>query len=336
MNNKHLAIAIVNWHWTMANPPSKSSYLPNFNLVCTMWDPYKKGFKAYLQLERSLSENSVEAYLHDVEMLTQYLQVKNDLKTPQDVELKDLQHFLKWITELGMSAGSQARIISGLRQFYKYCLLEQVTTVDPTALLEAPKLKRALPDTLSYAEIESIINKIDLSKPEGGRNKAILETMYSCGLRVSELVNLKLSNLHLDVGFIRVIGKGDKERLVPIGSSAIKYIDIYRENIRVHVQPKKGKEDFLFLNKYGNELSRVMIFLIIKRLAGMAGIKKNISPHTFRHSFATHLVEGGADLRAVQEMLGHESITTTEIYTHLDREYLRKTLEKFHPGFGKK
>jgi integrase/recombinase XerD len=301
-----------------------------------MWDPYKKGFKAYLQLERSLSENSVEAYLHDVEMLTQFLQTSKDLKTPQDVELKDLQQFLKWITELQMSAGSQARIISGLRQFYKYCLLEQVTTKDPTALLEAPKLKRALPDTLSYAEIERIINQIDLSKPEGGRNKAILETMYSCGLRVSEVVNLKLSNLHLDVGFIRVIGKGDKERLVPIGSSAIKYIDIYTSNIRVHVQPKKGKEDFLFLNKYGNELSRVMIFLIIKQLAGMAGIKKNISPHTFRHSFATHLVEGGADLRAVQEMLGHESITTTEIYTHLDREYLRKTLEKFHPGFGKK
>lgn len=316
--------------------PSKSSYLPNFNYGFSMWDPYKKGFKAYLQLERSLSENSVDAYLHDVEMLTQYLQVTNDLKTPQEVELKDLQQFLKWITELGMSAGSQARIISGLRQFYKYCLLEQVTTVDPTALLEAPKLKRALPDTLSYEEIESMIGQIDLSKPEGGRNKAIIETMYSCGLRVSEVVNLKLSNLYLDVGFIRVIGKGDKERLVPIGSSAIKYINIYTQTIRVHVQPKKGKEDFLFLNKYGNELTRVMIFLIIKQLAMLAGIKKNISPHTFRHSFATHLVEGGADLRAVQEMLGHESITTTEIYTHLDREYLRKTLEKFHPGFGKK
>ncbi len=301
-----------------------------------MWEPYKKGFKAYLQLEKSLSENSVLAYLHDVDMLTQYLQFANNLKAPADLTLKDLQQFLKWITELGLSAGSQARIISGLRQFYKYCLLEQITVKDPTALLEAPRLKRSLPDTLSYEEIESIINKIDLSKPEGGRNKAILETMYSCGLRVSELVNLKLSNLFLDVGFIRVIGKGDKERLVPIGSSAIKYINIYKDDIRVHLKIKPGKEDFLFLNKYGNELSRIMIFLIIKDLAMKAEIKKNISPHTFRHSFATHLVEGGADLRAVQEMLGHESITTTEIYTHLDREFLRKTLEQFHPGFGKK
>lgn len=301
-----------------------------------MWEPQKKGFKAYLQLERSLSENSVEAYLHDVEMLTQYLQLTNDLKTPADIALKDLQHFLKWITELGLSSGSQARIISGLRQFYKYCLIEQISTKDPTALLEGPKLKRALPDTLSYDEIESIINEIDLSKPEGGRNKAIIETMYSCGLRVSEVVNLKLSNLYLDVGFIRVIGKGDKERLVPIGSSAIKYINIYKDDIRVHVPVKTGKEDFLFLNRRGQELSRVMIFLIIKELAKQAGIRKNISPHTFRHSFATHLVEGGADLRAVQEMLGHESITTTEIYTHLDREFLRKTLEQYHPGFGKK
>ncbi|TWI85227.1 integrase/recombinase XerD [Lacibacter cauensis] len=301
-----------------------------------MWDPYKKGFKAYLQLERSLSDNSVEAYLHDVEMLTQYLQHINDLKNPSELVLKDLQQFVKWIAELGMSAGSQARIISGLRQFYKYCLLEQISTTDPTALLEAPKLKRTLPDTLSYEEIESMINQIDLSKPEGGRNKAILETMYSCGLRVSEVVNLKLSNLFLDVGFIRVIGKGDKERLVPIGSSAVKYIEIYVNNIRVHVQPKKGKEDYVFLNRRGDELTRVMIFLIIKELARKAGIEKNISPHTFRHSFATHLVEGGADLRAVQEMLGHESITTTEIYTHLDREFLRKTLEQYHPGFGKK
>jgi integrase/recombinase XerD len=301
-----------------------------------MWEPYKKGFKAYLQLEKSLSENSVDAYLHDVDMLTQYLQISNDLKSPADLTLKDLQQFLKWITELGLSAGSQARIISGLRQFYKYCLLEQITAKDPTALLEAPKLKRLLPDVLSYDEIENILSKIDLSKPEGGRNKAIIETMYSCGLRVSEAVNLKISNLYLDVGFIRVIGKGDKERLVPIGSSAIKYILIYKDDIRVHMPVKQGKEDFLFLNRFGNEMSRVMIFMIIKELARQAEIKKNISPHTLRHSFATHLVEGGADLRAVQEMLGHESITTTEIYTHLDREYLRKTLEQFHPGFGKK
>jgi integrase/recombinase XerD len=301
-----------------------------------MWDVYKKGFKAYLQLEKSLSENSVEAYLHDVELLTQYMQTINELKTPDGLELKHLQQFVKYIAELGMSAGSQARIISGLRQFYKFCALEQITKKDPTLLLEAPKLKRKLPDTLSYDEIENIMNQIDMSKPEGGRNKAILETMYSCGLRVSEVVNLKISQLYLDVGFIRVIGKGDKERLVPIGSSAIKYINTYKETIRSHIQPKKDKEDILFLNRRGAELTRVMIFLIIKELALKAGVQKNISPHTFRHSFATHLVEGGADLRAVQQMLGHESITTTEIYTHLDREYLRKTLEQYHPGFGNK
>lgn len=301
-----------------------------------MWEGYKKGFKAYLQLEKSLSENSVDAYLHDVELLTQYMQTVNDLKNPDALELNDLQQFVKYIAEMGLSAGSQARIISGLRQFYKYCALEQITKKDPTVLLEAPKLKRKLPDTLSYDEIESIINQIDLSKPEGGRNKAILETMYSCGLRVSEVVGLKISQLYLDVGFVRVIGKGDKERLVPIGSSAIKYINIYLQNIRTHIQPKKDKEDILFLNRRGTELTRVMIFLIIKELASKAGIQKNISPHTFRHSFATHLVEGGADLRAVQQMLGHESITTTEIYTHLDREYLRKTLEQYHPGFGTK
>lgn len=298
-----------------------------------MWDPYKKGFKAYLQLEKSLSANSVEAYLRDIEHFTVFLQDKGTLKNPADISLKDLQQFIKKIAEIGMSDTSQARIISGIRAFYKYCLLEDIVKTDPTALLEAPKLKRTLPDTLSFEEIEQIIAAIDLSKPEGGRNKAILETMYSCGLRVSEVVNLKISHLYLDVGFVRVIGKGDKERLVPIGSSAVKYINIYKKQIRVHITPQKGKEDILFLNKNGGQLSRVMIFYIIKDLAMKAGIKKAISPHTFRHSFATHLVEGGADLRAVQEMLGHASITTTEIYTHLDREFLRKTLEQFHPGF---
>jgi integrase/recombinase XerD len=298
-----------------------------------MWEAYKKGFKAYLQLEKSLSDNSVEAYLHDIEKLTSYLQQSAQLSTPQQLTLKDLEQFVQWISELGMTPGTQARIISGLKSFYKYCLLEQITTTDPTALLESPKLKRHLPDVLSFGEIESIIGAIDLSKPEGGRNKAILETLYSCGLRVSELVNLTISSLHLDVGFIRVIGKGDKERLVPIGSEAIKYITLYKENIRVHVTVKPGNEDILFLNRNGAKLSRVMIFLIIKKLAKEAGITKSISPHTFRHSFATHLVEGGADLRAVQEMLGHESITTTEIYTHLDREFLRTTLQQFHPAF---
>lgn len=298
-----------------------------------MWDAYKKGFKAYLQLEKSLSDNSVEAYIRDIDKLTQYLQEVSLLKNPDAIELKDLQQFLKWITEIGMTAASQARIISGIKSFYKYCLIENITGKDPTTLLEAPKLKRALPDVLSFQEIEAIINQVDLSKPEGGRNKAILETMYSCGLRVSELVELKISQLYLDVGFIRVIGKGNKERLVPIGSSAIHFIQIYKDNIRVHANPKPGSEDILFLNQRGTKLTRVMIFLIIKELVKKTGIKKTVSPHTFRHSFATHLVEGGADLRAVQEMLGHESITTTEIYTHLDREFLRKTLEQFHPAF---
>lgn len=298
-----------------------------------MWEPYKKGFKSYLQLEKSLSDNSVQAYGRDIELLTQFLQEASAMKNPADVTLKDLQAFLKQITELGMTASSQARIISGLRAFYKYCQLEDISTTDPTLLLDAPKLKRSLPDVLSFDEIENIIAQVDVSKPEGGRNKAIVETMYSCGLRVSEVVNLKVSQLYLDVGFIRVIGKGDKERLVPIGSSAIKYITIYKNNIRVHADVKKGSEDILFLNNRGGQLSRVMIFYVIKDLVAKAGIKKIVSPHTFRHSFATHLVEGGADLRAVQEMLGHSSITTTEIYTHLDREFLRKTLEQFHPGF---
>lgn len=286
-----------------------------------------------MQLERSLSANSINAYLNDLEKLTTYLQTKRELKNPSELKLNDLQKFVQWIAELGMTPTSQARIISGIRTFYRYCLLEDISTVDPTTLLEAPKLKRALPDVLSFEEIETIIGQIDLSTAEGTRNKAILETIYSCGLRVSEVVNLKLSQLYLDVGFIRVFGKGNKERLVPIGSSAIKYINIYRTSVRSHQSIQTGEEDIVFLNKRGKRLTRVMIFLIIKDLVKKAGITKNISPHTFRHSFATHLVEGGADLRAVQEMLGHESITTTEIYTHLDREFLRKTLEQFHPGF---
>jgi integrase/recombinase XerD len=298
-----------------------------------MWEAYKKGFKSWLQLEKSLSENSVQAYLRDIEKFTDWLQQEQILKSPSEIQLTDLQNFVRQQAKDRMTATSQARIISGIRSFYKYCQLENISSNDPTLLLEAPKLKRSLPDVLSFEEIENIITQIDLSKPEGGRNKAILETMYSCGLRVSEVVNLKISQLYLDVGFIRVIGKGDKERLVPVGSVASKYIKIYKDQIRTQIQPQHGDEDILFLNKRGTKLSRVMIFLIIKELAQKAGIKKNISPHTFRHSFATHLIKGGADLRAVQEMLGHESITTTEIYTHLDREFLRKTLEKFHPAF---
>lgn len=300
-----------------------------------MWEAYKKGYKAYLRLEKSLSDHSVEAYLHDVTKLTQYLLSVNQEKNPAALTLKDLQAFVKWIGELGMGATTQARMISGIRSFYKYLLTEQLITIDPSTLLEAPKTRRKLPDTLSFEEIELLIGAIDLSSPEGTRNKAILETMYSCGLRVSELVGLKISCLYLDIGFIRVIGKGDKERLVPIGTDAIKCIKIYKDTVRSHQSVSEKNQDMLFLNRRGNALSRVMIFYIIKSQATAAGITKVISPHTFRHSFATHLVEGGADLRAVQEMLGHESIITTEIYTHLNRDFLRDTLQQFHPAFKK-
>lgn len=298
-----------------------------------MWPSYKSGFKAYLQLEKSLADHSVAAYLHDLDKLTQYLETLPARPGPADITLKTLQGFVKWIAELGMTARSQARIISGIKAFYKYCLLENIVTKDPSTLLEAPKLKRSLPDTLSFEEIEQIILAIDLSKPGGTRNKALLEILYSCGLRVSEVVNLRISQLYFDVGFIRVTGKGDKERLVPVGSTAIKHVKIYLKEVRAQQVVKPGSEDIVFLNKNGTGLSRVMVFYIIRDAAAQAGIKKTISPHTFRHSFATHLVENGADLRAVQEMLGHESITTTEIYTHVDRAFLRKTLEKFHPGF---
>ena len=299
------------------------------------WTVYKKGFKAFLQLEKSLSDHSVEAYLRDIDKLSDYLVSINAPVSPSDVTFQHLQSFMQCIGEMEMAPTSQARIISGIKSFFKYCLLEQICTINPTTLLPSPKTRRKLPDVLSFEEIEQVIAQIDLSKPEGGRNKAILETMYSSGLRVTEAINLKISCLYLDVGFIRVIGKGDKERLVPIGSDAIKFIKLYKDTIRVHQTPAKDNEDILFLNNRGKGLSRVMIFYIIKDLIKKAGITKSISPHSFRHSFATHLVEGGADLRAVQEMLGHESITTTEIYTHLNREFLRDTLDRFHPAFQK-
>jgi integrase/recombinase XerD len=301
-----------------------------------MWEIHTKAFKAYLQLEKSLSENSVGAYVHDIEKFTQFLTLHGLGKKPGEIELEQLEDFLQWINELGMTPASQARMVSGLRSFYKFCLREQITLNDPTALLEAPKLPRHLPDTLGYEEIEKIIAAIDLSAPEGTRNKAIVETLYSCGLRVSELVNLQLSCLYFEVGYVRITGKGDKERLVPIGVSAITCLRIYLDTVRNHLAIVPGNEDVVFLNRRGKKLSRVMVFMIIKALAKKASITKNISPHTFRHSFATHLVEGGADLRAVQEMLGHESITTTEIYTHLDKEYLRDTLQQYHPAFRKK
>lgn len=278
----------------------------------------------------------MEAYLHDVEKLHQFASIQVPSLELSKIELKQLQQFIKWINELGMSPASQARIISGLKGFFNFLLLENILNSNPTELLEAPKTRRKLPDTLSVEELQLLFDAIDVSTAEGSRNKTILETMYSCGLRVSEVTDLKISNIYFDVEFIRVIGKGNKERLIPIGAEALKHIQLYKDGYRNKVVAKKGNEDILFLNRRGGKLSRVMIFYIIKDYTAKAGIQKNIHPHTLRHSFATHLVEGGADLRAVQEMLGHESISTTEIYTHLDREFLRDTLHRFHPRYQNK
>jgi integrase/recombinase XerD len=298
-----------------------------------MWNIYIQGFRSFLQLEKSLSPHSIEAYLRDVHKLVQYFDIYDPKKSVTAVSLKDLEQFIIWINELGLEEQSQARIISGLKSFFKYLLLEDIISANPADLLQGPKLKRKLPDTLSVAEINLLLNVIDMSTPEGQRNRAIIEVLYGCGLRVSEAVNLQISNLHLDSDFILVRGKGNKERLTPIGSEATKYITLFRDTIRNHYTVAKGEEDYLFITSRGKRISRVMIFLTIKKYAMQAGIKKTISPHTFRHSFATHLIEGGADLRAVQEMLGHVSITTTEIYTHLDKDFLRSTLQQFHPRF---
>jgi len=295
------------------------------------WQQYINGFRAFLKLEKSLSKNSIVAYEHDINKLLQYFDIQKLKLQPDQVNLQQLQDFIKWINELGLNARSQARIISGIKAFYKYLLLENILDKDPTELLETPKIGRKLPDTLSVNEINDLIDAIDLSKPEGPRNKAMLETLYGCGLRVSELTGLRISNIFFDAGFIKITGKGNKERLVPLGSVAHKNILIYLQHIRNHLTIEKEYQDILFLNRRGKQLSRVMVFTIIRDLAEKTGLKKKISPHTFRHSFATHLIEGGADLRAVQEMLGHESITTTEIYTHLDREYLRDAIIQFHP-----
>jgi len=295
------------------------------------WDSYIKQFGQYLKLERSLSQNSIDAYVRDVEKLQQFVEVSGLKTSPLKISTKELQKFIHYINELGMSAHSQARILSGLKAFFKYLTYEDLIENDPAALLEGPKLGRKLPDTLEYPEIIKMFEAIDLSSPEGTRNRAMLETLYSSGLRVSELVELRLANIYFDIGFLRVIGKGNKERLVPVGRDAMKFLKIYIEEVRVHFPKQKGFESHAFLNRRGKKISRVMIFLIIKGLVEKIGLKKSISPHTFRHSFATHLIEGGADLRAVQEMLGHESITTTEIYTHLDRDYLRQVVQEFHP-----
>ncbi len=295
------------------------------------WDIYIQEYENYLKLERSLSTNSVEAYVHDIVKLKQFLEISNLEVAATQISIIELQNFIEWINDLGMSAFSQARIISGLKSFYKFMVYEGEIKDDPTTLLEAPKLGRKLPDTLSVEEIDLILSAIDHSTPEGMRNRAMLETLYSSGLRVSELVGLKVSNIHAEVGFLRVFGKGNKERLVPVGREALKYIRMYQEEVRVHLDIKQGHEGLLFLNRRGRQLTRQMVFIVIRDLVAKAGIQKTISPHTFRHSFATHLIEGGADLRAVQEMLGHESITTTEIYTHLDRDYLKQVIQEFHP-----
>ena len=295
------------------------------------WRSAIKGFQAYLKLEKSLADNSIEAYGRDIEKLYQFSDLQIVKLKPETITLDNLREFINWAINLGMIPSSQARVLSGIKAFYKYLLMEDLIKIDPSELLESPKIQRKLPDTLSYPDINKLIAAVDVSKPEGARNKAILETLYGSGLRVSELTELKLSNLYLDIEFIKVTGKGNKERLVPIGAEAIRALKIWIENVRVHIAIKKGEEDMVFLNRRGSRLSRVYIFLMIKELVELTGLKKTISPHTFRHSFATHLVEGGADLRAVQEMLGHESITTTEIYTHLDREYLKSTISQFHP-----
>ncbi|MFQ5445348.1 MAG: site-specific tyrosine recombinase XerD [Saprospiraceae bacterium] len=296
-----------------------------------MWQPYLKGFNDYLLLERSMSANTIGAYLGDVGKLTRYLEIQSMALAPGGVTLKILQEFLQWLNELGLDIRSQARLISGVKAFYKYLLVEDILQKDPTDLLEMPRLNRRIPAVLTYDEIQRMLAAIDMSEPHGQRNRAMLETLYACGLRVSELINLKLSGLYLDVGFVKVIGKNDKERLVPIGEAAAKHIRYYAEGVRRQLNIKKNDENVLFLNRWGRKLSRVMVFYVIKDLAKLAGIEKTVSPHTFRHSFATHLIEGGADLKAVQDMLGHESITTTELYTHIDTEYLKETALNFHP-----
>ncbi len=295
------------------------------------WLKEIRGFKNFLKLERGLSINSIESYIKDAQKLFQFQEIKNLNKKPEDINANDIHDFLVFLNDLHLAANSQARILSGIKAFYEYLILENLTQTDPTSLISAPKIIRKLPETLHYHEIESMLSLIDLSAPLGTRNKAIIETMYSCGLRVSEAITLKISDCKFEEGFVRITGKGNKMRLVPIGSQAIQILKIYLSEIRPNIDIQKGQEDIVFLNRRGKGLSRVMVFLIIKDLAEIAGIRKEVSPHTLRHSFATHLIEGGANLRAVQEMMGHESITTTEIYTHLDREFLQQTLKEFHP-----
>ena len=296
------------------------------------WQPTLKGFRSYLLLERSLSEHTIEAYLRDLGKLTRFLEIKGYELGPQQIVVGHLEEFIRWLNELGLGARSQARLLSALKTFFKFALIEDIVEDDPTVLLEGPRLARKIPEVLTYEEIQRMMGVIDHSQPHGVRNRAMLETLYACGLRVSELIELRLSNLYMDIGFIKVIGKGNKERIVPIGEEAIKHIGFYLVGVRRlqgNIHPDHA--NFLFLNRRGKKLSRVMVFMVVKELAELAAIEKKVSPHTFRHSFATHLIEGGADLKAVQDMLGHESILTTEIYTHLDTDFLRETILSFHP-----
>ncbi|MGQ8335300.1 site-specific tyrosine recombinase XerD [Sunxiuqinia sp. A32] len=295
------------------------------------WEDSKKGFESFLRLEKSLSQNSIAAYINDINKLVGFLDENFKRLTPEKVKLNHLKSFVEHLNDRGVSPRTQARTISGIKSFFKYLLMEGKVQSDPTTLLESPKIGRKLPDVLTMEEIDTIIDAVDLQKPEGQRNKAMLETLYSCGLRVSELVNLKVTNLFFEQGFIKVEGKSEKERLVPVSEKAIEEISKYLSGYRKTLKISPESENILFLNRRGKKLSRVMIFTIIKNLAQKIGMNKKISPHTFRHSFATHLISGGADLRAVQEMLGHESILTTEIYTHLDRDYLKTTIHQFHP-----
>ncbi len=295
------------------------------------WNIYLEDFRDYLAQERALAKNSLMAYVSDVEKLQQYADLEDWEQSPRDLTQADLLMFIAYIYNLGMSASSQARILVGVKAFYKFLLHRDFIEDDPSVLIEGPKIDQKLPDVLSYQEIEQILTAIDLSRAEGVRNRAIIETLYSSGMRVTELTELRLSNLYADIGFLRVLGKGDKERIVPIGRDALKYIKMYTQHVRNLLEVQPGNEDYVFLNRRGTKLSRVMIFNIVKDATAWAGIEKNVSPHTFRHSFALHLVEGGANLRAVQDMLGHVSITTTEIYTHLDRDYLRQVIDQYHP-----
>ena len=295
------------------------------------WKNNINGFRSYLMLERNLSENSIESYVRDVNKLVYFLEMNDNKVSVKKINTSDLTAFIRWIAEIGMSASSQSRIISGIKAFFRYLILENIISNDPSSLIEGPKKGLKIPETLSIEEIDQIINAIDLSHPQGQRNKAIIETLYGCGLRVSELINLKMSNWYKKDGFIKVIGKGDKERLIPIGNITAKVLNIYVNEVRCHLSIQKGQEDYIFLSKRGKYLSRISIFNIVKELAEKAQIKKNISPHTFRHSFATELIERGANLRAVQEMLGHESITTTQLYTHINKEFLRQSIISHHP-----